>query len=64
VRLVIYSITGQLVRTLVDGSQNAGVYKVEWNGTGENGILVSSGVYFYRLYADKFIQMKKLLLLK
>ena len=64
VHLVIYSITGQAVKTLVNESQNAGEYKVVWNGTSDAGLQVSSGVYFCRITADKFVQMKKLLLLK
>jgi hypothetical protein len=64
VHLVIYSITGQVLKTLVNESQNAGEYKVVWNGTSDAGLQVSSGVYFCRITADKFVQMKKLLLLK
>jgi Cohesin domain/FlgD Ig-like domain/Dockerin type I domain len=64
VRLVIYNITGQMIKTLVDGNQNAGVFKVVWDGTNNSGAKVSSGVYFYRIAAGKFAQVKKLLLLK
>ncbi|MBN2088871.1 T9SS type A sorting domain-containing protein, partial [candidate division KSB1 bacterium] len=59
VELKIYSVTGQTVCTLVDGPQPAGSYQHEW----EAGSL-ASGVYFYRLKTDKFVQMKKLILLK
>ncbi|HEY9166525.1 MAG TPA: right-handed parallel beta-helix repeat-containing protein [Candidatus Kryptonia bacterium] len=62
--LNIYSITGQVVRTLVDANQNAGNYKATWDGTNNSGVQVSSGVYFYRIAAGKFSQVKKLLLLK
>jgi flagellar hook assembly protein FlgD len=64
VRLIIYNMTGQITKTLVDLNQNAGVYKVVWNGTNNSGARVSSGVYFYRMTAGKFVQVKKLLLLK
>lgn len=64
VRLVIYSMTGQIVKTLVDVNQDAGVYKAVWDGTNNFGVKVSSGVYLYRIAADKFVQVKKLLLLK
>ncbi len=61
---MVYSITGQIVKTLVDANQNADVYKVVWDGTNNSGTKVSSGVYFYRIAAGKFVQVKKLLLLK
>ncbi len=64
VRLVIYSINGQAVKTLVDANENAGVYRVVWDGTNNSGTQVSSGVYFYRIAAGKYVQVKKLLLLK
>ena len=64
VRLLIYNITGQLVKTLVDANQNAGEYKVVWDGTNNSGVQVSSGVYLFRIAAGKFAQVKKLLLLK
>jgi flagellar hook assembly protein FlgD len=57
-------MTGQITKMLVDLNQNAGVYKVVWNGTNNSGARVSSGVYFYRMTAGKFVQVKKLLLLK
>ncbi len=64
VQLTIYNIMGQAVKTLVDASQNAGSYKAVWDGTNNNGTRVGSGVYFYRIAAGKFSQVKKLLLLK
>lgn len=49
VELAIYNLQGQRVRTLVDQSLAAGHYSVRWDGTGENGAPVASGVYSYRL---------------
>ena len=59
VTLKIYDILGKLVTTLVNESKEAGYYKVELNGSN-----FSSGIYFYRIEAGKFIDTKKLLLLK
>ncbi len=64
VSLIIYDIQGRSVKTLVNSVQNAGRYKITWDGTNNNGERVSSGIYFYRLEANKFIGIKKLLLLK
>ena len=64
VKLSIYNIFGQLVRTLVDKKQEAGFQSVEWDSQNEFGVPVASGVYIYRLEADHFVQTKKMLLLK
>lgn len=64
VRLTIYNLLGQKVRTLVDARQNAGVFDVQWNGKNDRGISAGSGVYFYRLEAAGFRKSRKLLLLK
>jgi flagellar hook assembly protein FlgD len=49
VRLDIFDVTGRRIRTLVDGSRSAGVWRESWDGRTANGSRVSSGVYFYRL---------------
>ena len=66
VTLQIYNVLGQVVRTLVSAeSQVPGRYQIRWNGMDENGVSVSSGVYFYRLSAEgKFQDVRKLMLLK
>lgn len=66
VTLQIYSVLGQVVRTLVASeAQNAGRYQIRWNGMDDRGVPVSSGVYFYRISADgKFDHVRKLMLLK
>lgn len=64
VALFIYNILGQRVKTLVNEYQNAGYKSIIWDGTNENGELVSSGIYFYKLTAGNFVAEKKMLLLK
>lgn len=59
VELDIFSVTGQKVLTLVSEPQSAGNYKYEWDAGG-----FSSGVYFSRIVAGDFVQMKKLIFLK
>jgi hypothetical protein len=49
VRLDIYDVTGRLVREVVSGAQPAGVLRATWDGRGDNGRQVSSGIYFLRL---------------
>jgi len=64
VSLKIYNILGQEVKTLVSGKLAPGEYKILWDGRNDYGIRVSSGMYFYRIIAGKFIQTKKMVLLK
>jgi hypothetical protein len=49
VKLQIFNLAGQLVRTLVDGELPPGVHQRRWNGRNQNGYAVASGLYFYRL---------------
>ncbi|MBI5805925.1 Ig-like domain-containing protein [candidate division TA06 bacterium] len=49
VKLAIYNVAGQLVKTIVNRPQMAGRYTVSWNGRDESGRQAATGVYFYRL---------------
>ena len=51
VSLKVYDICGRLVRTLADGTEQAGHHEASWDGRDEAGRPVSSGVYFYSLCA-------------
>ena len=64
VELTIYNQLGQEVRTLVKELQPSGAYWVEWNGQDNSGKPVVSGVYLYRLTAGRFVETRKLTLLK
>ena len=64
VRLEIYNMLGQQVRSLVSEPQNAGRYTVKWDATNESGHALSTGIYFYRLVAGDFHKVEKMLLLK
>jgi len=64
VKLTIYNIVGQKVKVLVDEYQNAGTRKVIWDGCDESGERVASGIYLYRIKADKFNQAKKMVIIK
>lgn len=64
IELVIYNMKGQLVKKLIDDALLKGKHSVVWNGNDENGNLVSSGVYYYKLKFGDQSQTKKMLLLK
>lgn len=64
VRLTVYNVLGQKVAKLVDEHQQPGYKTVSWDGKDEKGNPLASGVYFYRLEAGKFTEVKKMLLVK
>ena len=64
VTLRVYDMTGQVVRTLVQGSLAPGNYTQLWDGRNEAGSKVGSGVYFYQLQAGSFSSKKKMTLLQ
>jgi len=64
VRLEIYNLLGELVKTLVDEKQSAGYYSVSWNGKDEFGRDVASGLYFCNLKTNDFVQMRKMVLVR
>lgn len=65
VRLVIYNVHGQEIKTLVDGERKSGVHLIHWNGLDNTGNQVASGIYFYRLETtNQFFRVKKLTLLR
>ena len=61
VHLEIYDIRGKRVATLFSGKKlNAGHHNIIWNGKNDNGLPLSSGIYFCRLKSDlgaKIIKM-------
>jgi len=64
VKLEIYSVTGQLVRTIYDGDLKAGSHKFRWDGKNHFGVRVASGTYIYMLRTSNFRKSMKMILLK
>lgn len=64
VKLVVYNIMGQKVRTLAQEAYEAGRHIVNWDGRDDLGRVVPSGIYFYRLKAGDFMVTKRMLMLK
>jgi len=64
VKIVIYNILGQPVRTLVNARQEAAKYNVVWDGKNDQGITVATGTYIYQIHAGEFSATKKMNLLK
>jgi immune inhibitor A len=64
VKLEIFNVLGQKIRTLVDSNKEKGRNVVVWNGTDQAGMSLPSGIYFYRISTDKFQKTNKMILLK
>jgi hypothetical protein len=62
--LIVYDLMGQKVRALVQGHQEAGFYRVDWDGRDNAGQEVSSGVYFYTLEAGSFRETRRMVLVR
>jgi len=64
VKLVVYNMLGQKVKTLLNKVKPAGNYSVSWNGLDENGNKLSSGIYYYRLETGTSSATRKMVMLK
>lgn len=64
VTLRLFNTVGQEVRTLIDEMQSPGAYQVHWDGRNTLGQVLPSGIYFYRLQAGEFVQIRKMTLVQ
>jgi len=64
VKLEIYNLLGQKIRTLIDGQKPTGSHTIRWDGRDETGAAVSSGVYLYLLTAGRFCETRKMVVLR
>jgi hypothetical protein len=64
VRIDVYNIKGQLVKTLIDAPHDVGPHRVNWDGKDTTGRDVASGVYLYQMSTDTHTDVKKMILMK
>jgi len=64
VSLSIYDLSGRRIVELISEDMPQGNHEVEWRGKDSGGLPVASGVYFYRLEADDFVDTRKMTLIK
>lgn len=64
VLLSVYSVDGTRVATLVNESRPAGLHEILWTGRDDAGRAVASGMYFYRIKAGPYSQVRKMTLMK
>lgn len=53
IRIQVYNVVGQVIRTLIDETKAAGEYTLNWNGTDDLGKRIPGGTYFYTLTVDQ-----------
>ncbi len=64
VKLQIFNLAGQIVKTLVSDYLVSGEYRYSWDGKDDSGAIVSGGLYIYQLRSNDFVDQKKMMLLK
>jgi hypothetical protein len=64
VTIEIFNILGQNVRTLLSENRDAGVHTAHWNGVNNDGQMVPSGIYFYRITSGNYSETKKMVMIK
>ena len=64
VTLTIYDLIGREITQLVNTTQEAGFRSVQWDATDSFGKPVSAGIYLYKITTGKFVQTKKMVLVK
>lgn len=63
VKIRVYNLTGQLIRTLVDQNFTPGNYSTTWDGKNSFGYLASSGIYFYEMSVGNRRMVKQIVLM-
>jgi hypothetical protein len=62
--IYIYDLLGRKVRTLFEGVETPGTFKAIWDGKDDQGVSVSSGVYFIELYTEGYSKKRKAVLVR
>lgn len=63
-KVILYNLRGQKIKTLIDEPHQAGAYQITWDGLDSQGSPVTSGIYFYALITDDKVQARKMTLLR
>ena len=64
VKLDIYDIQGRIVKSLLNENMDPGIEDISWNGVNDEGVLLSSGIYFVVLNMNNSTFVEKVTLLK
>ena len=64
IELTVYNMRGEKVTTLMKGNQEAGSYRMNWDGTNQKGEIVSSGIYFLRIASGSYCKTSKMVFIR
>ncbi|MBN1893440.1 T9SS type A sorting domain-containing protein, partial [bacterium] len=64
VKISVFNLTGQSVRTLVDERKAPGKYAVRWDGRNDHGQPMPSGIYIYRIRSENRVKSRRMVLMK
>ena len=64
VKLEIYNLKGRLIKVLADDYEMAGDRRINWNGTDVQGREIATGIYLYRIQANEFTQIRRMIYMK
>lgn len=64
VKIDIFNILGQKVRTLASSVMKSGIHEIKWDGRDDRGIDAAGGIYIYKITAEDYTNSKKMLLIR
>lgn len=64
IKLTIHDLLGRELVSLVDQRQSPGSYEIVWDGKDREGRTVCSGIHYYRIKANDFIKIRKMILMR
>ncbi len=64
VRITVHDILGREIKDLMDEFKPAGFHLTVWDGKNSSGTETASGIYFYKLVTEYFVQVKKMVKIK
>jgi len=64
IKIYIYNIFGQKVRKLISQNQQQGSHSIHWDGSNDEGLIVSSGLYFCKININNSVKIIKMLKIK
>ncbi|MBN1996892.1 T9SS type A sorting domain-containing protein, partial [candidate division KSB1 bacterium] len=64
IRCEVFDLLGKQIKILIDKELSPGVYRLVWDGRADNGNLMPSGTYFYRLQAGSYVGSKRMIYIR
>ncbi|HSP86935.1 MAG TPA: T9SS type A sorting domain-containing protein, partial [Ignavibacteriaceae bacterium] len=64
VKIEIFNVLGERIKTLINEQQMPDYYSVRWDSKNDKGNTMNSGIYFVRFFSNNFSEIKKIILLR